>query len=133
MDWPYHFVTLSEAQRHERRILLDRYGLYAQLSGFLVPVTLFLLLKLAHRILRKASDRSVAYDAVPTSPGVKHQRINPTNSLSARLRRALWWLGGDVGFAGQNLGRRDELISGGVWTTWLLFLCVNETGSGMLF
>jgi hypothetical protein len=35
MEWPYQFVELTEAQKSERRILLDRYGLYVQLSTLL--------------------------------------------------------------------------------------------------
>jgi len=40
----------------------------------------------------------------------------------------VWWLEGE-GLEGW--GSRGRWIAGGVWGTWLLFLCVHKTGDGM--
>lgn len=122
-DWSYQFLKLSAAERHERRVVLDRYGLYAQLSALLV-IVLFVVGRLAQRVLGKK--RHAVYDTESTSlANLKHQRW-----LSVKLRIYQWWLGGDVEFSGLKLGRRDEVMLGSIWTAWLLFLCIAHTGNG---
>ena len=37
MGWPWEIYALDATEKHSRRLALDRYALYAQLSG-LVPI-----------------------------------------------------------------------------------------------
>lgn len=125
MSWPYQFTKLSSVQSHERRILLDRYGLYAQLSA-LIPIALALLVRLTRHILER-NNRDFNKEARLT---VKHDNKSLGYFLSTKQRQFLWWLKDDVEFAGLSLGQRNELILGGTWAIWLVFLCVGETGEG---
>jgi hypothetical protein len=135
MQWPYQFLHLDPAGQHARRVVLDRYGLYAQLSP-LLPIALFIAWQLCERFATKTKEEKVSYDAIPASPSAKpgrlrHRKGNSTASrFSRKTRQILWWLGTDVEFAGQSGGQRGQLIFGGLWTAWLMFLCVNETGNG---
>ncbi|KAI1293174.1 ferric reductase like transmembrane component [Xylaria venustula] len=132
MSWPYQFVDLDEAQRHARRLALDRYGLVAQLST-LVPVALFLLYRFVAWAVAKATGSGRGtYAAVPDSPTLKQQRLSVVGSWSAFARQVAWWFGDDVVFLGWSWGPRDQLIAGAVWTIWLLFLCVVGTGNDYL-
>lgn len=132
MDWPYQFVDLDKAQKRARRHALDRYAFVAQLST-LVPVALFLIYRLTRWTIRrvKASIHR-AYDAVPASPGQKRRRLSVVGSMNANARKFFWWLGDDFVFSGWNMGPRDEIIAGLVWTAWLLVLSVVDTGNGEL-
>lgn len=130
MDWPYQFVTLSEADRHKRRILNDQYGLYAHLSP-LVPIFGLLLVRLIRWRLRKLTDKQAPYDAEATSSAVAFYEASVASSPLALWRQFSWWLSDNVEFAGLALCRRDQLIFGGAWAAWLLFLCTNDTGTGM--
>ncbi|KAH6677409.1 ferric reductase-like protein like transmembrane component [Halenospora varia] len=96
MAWPYHLVDLNEAQKHQRRILLDRYGVFAQLSA-LVPVIGFLLYRLGNWVVKERKRADVKYDAVPSSPRAKHARLASTGSVVKRVRAGKWWLDSEVG------------------------------------
>ncbi|KAJ5754096.1 uncharacterized protein N7511_008249 [Penicillium nucicola] len=126
MEWPYQFLHLDEAGRQERRAILDRYGLYGQLSAF-IPITLVLIFRLTRKILNKTLGKNPSYDAVPTSPSTKPPKRTIAFSLTQKLRRWLWWLENDIEIAGQRWSRVDQLIFGGMWTAWLMFLCLNQT------
>ncbi|KAL6788607.1 ferric reductase like transmembrane component [Trichoderma sp. SZMC 28012] len=128
MDWPYQFVTLSEADRHKRRILNDQYGLYAHLSP-LVPIFGLLLVRLIRWRLRKLTGKQAPYDAEATSSAVAIYEASVASSPLALWRRFAWWLSDNVEFAGLTLCQRDQLIFGGVWAAWLLFLCTKDTGT----
>ncbi|KAK8058233.1 ferric reductase like transmembrane component [Apiospora phragmitis] len=129
MAWSYSFAEISDAEKHARRLSLDSYGLYAQLST-LLPVAIALIVRLTVWFSRRESAQSVAYDAVPTSPGAKFIRESTTTGSAARVfRRISWYLGGDIYVAGTNWGRRDQLIFGSLWTIWLVFLCFVGTGN----
>jgi hypothetical protein len=128
MPWPYHFVDLSQAQKHERRILLDRYGVYAQLSAF-IPISVILLFRLGNWVLSERRTQQ-EYAAVPTSPGLKRERLSSSGGLVRRWRRVEWWLEGDVG---GGWGVRGRWIAGLAWGAWLLFLSVHKTGDGRSF
>ncbi|KAL7907817.1 ferric reductase like transmembrane component [Trichoderma velutinum] len=127
MDWPYQFVTLSEADRHKRRILNDTYGLYAHLSP-LVPILGLLLVRLVRWSLKKSTDKQPPYDAEATSSAVAFYEASVARSPLALWRRFSWWLSDNVKFAGLTLCQRDQLMFGGVWAAWLLFLCTKDTG-----
>ncbi|TVY32777.1 Ferric reductase transmembrane component, partial [Lachnellula subtilissima] len=126
-SWPYHFVDLNDRQQHERRILLDRYGAFAQLSA-LVPVAVILLFRLGIWVLSERK-RQQEYAAVPTSPGLKRQRLSSSGALLRRWRRLEWWLESDVG---GGWGVRGQWIAGLAWGAWLLFLSVHRTGDDYL-
>jgi hypothetical protein len=129
MAWPYQFLDLSAAEKHERRLSLDRHAAYSQLSA-LAPVAVLLLFRFGSWVLSRASASKVAYDAVPSSPAAKYKRENGPSSWAATARKVAWWLGDDVVFARQNWGRRDTLVFGSAYALWLLFLCVQGTGRG---
>ncbi|KAB5545782.1 ferric reductase NAD binding domain-containing protein [Coniochaeta sp. 2T2.1] len=130
MKWPYVIVNQPDEVKHARRILLDRYGFYAQLSAVAVIICLQLV-PLGRWIVKKATARSGAeYDAVPTADAAKRQKPNRRSWwISRTYQRGHWWLGDEVRIANCTLGRRDEWFFGGLWAAWLLFLCVNQTGT----
>lgn len=129
MDWPYQFVTPSEAEKHKRRILNDQYSLYAHLS-VLLPLAGLLLIRVVRWMLKKATDKGATYDTKATSFAAAYYETIIADSPSAKWRQFVWWLNDNVGLAGRTLGRRDQLIFGGIWMVWLLFLCINDTGNG---
>lgn len=108
--WNYHFVDLSEAEKHARRQTLNRYALYAQLSA-LVPVALVLLHRLVKWVAVTRESRNGDYAAVPSSPVLKVRRHSSLGAWSSRSRRARWWLGEDVVVAGMGWGQRDRTSS----------------------
>lgn len=132
MGWPYEFLTLDEQQKHARRLALDKYAAYAQLS-VLVPVGLFLLCRLAVWAAKAATARRGSYDAIPNSPQLKRQRESAWIKLRIQVDKVKWWLGEDVYLFGQLSGQRDVWILGTAWMVWLLYLCVAETGQGELY
>lgn len=129
MAWPYQFLGLTVAEKVERRLSLDRHAAYSQLSA-LVPIVIFLLARFIGWASAKISSRQVGYDAVPGSPVAKYKRQNEAASPFITRGRLVWWLGDDVVFAGQNWGRRDSLIFGTAYASWLLLLCFQGTGKG---
>ncbi|KAK6833868.1 PLP-dependent transferase [Apiospora arundinis] len=129
MAWHYSFAEISDAEKHARRLALDSYAFYAQVST-LVPVAVALIVRLAIWLSRREAPRSIAYDAVPTSPGAKYSRESTTSGSVSRVwRRISWYLEDDIYFAGVSWGRRDQFIFGGLWALWLVFLCFVGTGN----
>jgi NAD(P)H-flavin reductase len=133
MGWPYHFTTLSEDERHARAAALGSYAAIAHWSA-LLPILVALAARAARPLLagRRAADAHGAYEPVPRSPTVKARRGSLPSALDALWRRAAWWLGDDVVFAGQVWGQRDQWALGALWTAWLLVLCVVGTGTDYL-
>jgi hypothetical protein len=127
MSWPYHIIDLTNPQKHQRRELLDRYGVYAQLSA-LIPILGYQLYRLGVWVYSERQRSKIAYSAVPTSPALKRNRHTTSGSIVQKLKTARWWLEGEVA---PGWGIRGRLVAGGVWTTWLLFLCFHKTGDGM--
>jgi hypothetical protein len=132
MGWPYEFVNLDEQQKHARRLALDRYAAYSQLS-VLIPVGVFLFYRIAIWAAKAATSRRGSYDAIPNSPQLKRQRQSAWSVLQTQIDKIKWWLGEDVYLFGQLSGQRDVWIFGTVWMVWTLFLCVAETGQGELY
>ena len=108
--------------------MLDRYGVFAQLSA-LVPIAVILLFRLGIWVLSERR-RQQDYAAVPTSPGLKRERLSGSGALLRRWRRLEWWLESDVG---GGWGVRGRWIAGLAWGAWLLFLSVHRTGDGRSF
>ncbi|KAI8960352.1 hypothetical protein F5Y11DRAFT_358536 [Daldinia sp. FL1419] len=132
MGWPYQIFALEDAQKHARRQSLDRHAAYAQLSA-LIPIGLVLLYRLGVFMLRRVSPyQPVAYSAVPSSPGLKHERQSAVGSWRGAVRRVRWWLGDEVVVLGVNLGQRDQIVFGSLWAGWLVFLCFEGTGNDYL-
>ncbi|RYP71058.1 hypothetical protein DL769_004771 [Monosporascus sp. CRB-8-3] len=113
MAWPYQFLDLDQAAKQSRRQALNYYG-----AG-------------TYLVRRSRRDRT-SYVAVPGSPFLKQQRQNVLGTWSATTRSAVWWLGDEVTFFGQNWGQRGELVFGSLWAVWLLSLCVIGTGNDYL-
>jgi hypothetical protein len=129
MGWPYHLLDLTHEQKHERRLLLDRYGVYAQLSAF-VPILAYQLYRLAVWVYSERNRSKVKYSAIPSSPTLKRSRASASGTFMGNWRTTIWWLGGEFV---QGWPCRGQLIFAGVWTSWLLFLCIHNTGQGMFF
>ncbi|KAH8661459.1 ferric reductase NAD binding domain-containing protein [Tricladium varicosporioides] len=128
MAWPYHLVDLNEAQKHQRRILLDQYGVFAQLSA-LVPVIGFLLYRFGKWVGKERKRAGVKYDTVPSSPRAKHARLASAGGVVKNVRAGTWWLNGEIR---EGWGERKFWIIGVVWMGWLLFLCTHKTGDDYL-
>jgi hypothetical protein len=134
MAWPWQFVALSNEQILLRREVLDRYGVYAQLSA-LIPLVAFQLYRLATWVSFERERAKPDYEGVyngSSSPSRKQKRSTSTLISRERLRdqwdRTKWWLGGEV-YPGW--GGRGHCAAGLLWASWLLFLCVHNTGNGM--
>lgn len=128
MGWPYEFITLTDEEKHQRRISLEYYAHVAFLSAF-IPC---LISVSAQLIARARRARRGQYSEVPGSPGAKASRQRWAARMAGRWSAAQWWLGGDVCLLGSRWGQRDEWVLGVAWTLWLLILCVRGTGKGEL-
>ena len=132
MNWPYHFVSLNEEQKHQRRIALNTYANIAQSS----ILTLLLVIQVYHFALwvtvRWAKKSGV--DAV-SSPRIKEERLghwNGARGWQAYARRVKWWFGERVEVAGAYLGSRGQVGLAAIWLIWLLVLCFPDTGDGTI-
>jgi hypothetical protein len=129
MAWPYHLLDLTDEQKHERRLLLDQYGVYAQLSAF-IPILAYQLYRLAIWVSSERQRSKVNYSAIPSSPTLKRSRASTAGSFARSWRTTIWWLGGEFT---QGWPSRGQSIAAGAWTSWLLFLCIHKTGEGTCF
>lgn len=131
MGWPYHFVDLNSEQKHQRRQLLDQYGVIAQVS--IVLPLLVLQSRLLYLWISRNINQSAGVDA-PSSPHLKSAQSRSrlsVKSLKSNLRRWQWWAGESVSLFGDHLGTRGEVLGAAVWLGWLLLLCFLQTGGGM--
>ncbi|KAJ4304707.1 hypothetical protein N0V90_000234 [Kalmusia sp. IMI 367209] len=126
MAFGYEFVTLDEDQKHSRRVLLDWYPLVAQWSVLVVFAGFqlcFLLSWLAKHGLEYERPRSPSFN----------KRLEGQWTWLRKSRqgwdRMIWWTRKDVI---NGWGTRAEWIGGGVWTVWLLYLSVVQTGNDYL-
>ena len=129
MGWPYHLLDLTHEQKHERRLLLDRYGVYAQLSA-LIPILAYQLYRLGVWVYSERKRSKASYSAIPSSPTLKRSRASTAGNFARKWRSTIWWLEGELAVGWPS---RGQFIAAGVWTSWLLFLCVHKTGEGMCF
>lgn len=128
MSWPYRIKFPTPEEKIQNRILLDRYGLYAQLSIF-IPVVLYNVYRLAIWVYSERQRSKVDYDALPSSPTSKKKRASRSAEGKRKIRSVVWWLGGEVA---PGRGERGQWILAGLWGAWLGFLCVHKTGDGMI-
>ncbi|KZF21988.1 hypothetical protein L228DRAFT_283189, partial [Xylona heveae TC161] len=128
MAWPYHLADLSPDQLHQRRILLDRYGIYAQLS-VLIPVLGYQLFRFGGWVYSTRKKLPVVYSTIPNSSIEKPSRKLTSEAITRRWKSVVWCLNGEVA---PNLGFRKHWIAAAAWTLWLLFLCICETGQDYL-
>ena len=127
MGWPYHFIDLTDDQKHIRRELLDKYAWIAQLSVFL-PLLAIQTVSFLSWLSGRSED-----GAMPGSPRHKETQSGSQARIAKakRLRRKLgWWLGEPLEMAGSYLGLREEVLVAGGWFGWLLVLCFPQTGEG---
>ncbi|KAK5135468.1 hypothetical protein LTR08_005256 [Meristemomyces frigidus] len=132
MDWPYHFVNLTEAQNHQRRYLLDWYGSLAQISA-LAPLLVMQCYFLASWVARKRRDRSET--ETPSSPVAKSERLGKKGrvwNFSATARKVAWWAGDSLDVSGYHLGSKGEVVAAVLWAAWLVSLCIAQTGDDYL-
>lgn len=124
MAWPYRIkFDLTHDEKHQRRVLLDRYGVYAQLSA-LIPIVAFRLYLLGVWVYSERQRTKSDYSEVPTSPGLKRYRHSSSGRVVRKWRSVRWWLEGEVA---PGWGVRGRIVAGVCWATWLLFLCVHKT------
>ena len=132
MGWPYHFVGLDEAQKHRRRIALDIYANIAQSS--ILTVLLFVQVYFLEVWLTARLSKQSRVDGT-SSPRIKEGRLDPVNGTrgwQVRARKLNWWFGERVEVAGAYIGSRGQVGLALGWLTWLLILCVPDTGDGMI-
>ncbi|KAK3713030.1 hypothetical protein LTR37_008715 [Vermiconidia calcicola] len=132
MGWRYHFIDLTDAQKHERRELLDRYAWIAQRSVIL-PLLVMQCYFLASWIRRRWANNADA--TAPSSPYLKEKRLGSwaiTRALKSRAKGLAWWLGGEAEMYGSSLGSRGQVLIALAWTMWLLILCFADTGEDYL-
>lgn len=129
MGLSWHFVDLSDAQKHERRILLDRYATIAQVS-VIVPVLAVQLYFLACWIqIRRTRDDGFEK---PGSPYLKEhfQRRSQTQKANELIRRVIWWAGEPIELFDSFVATNGEFLGAAAWTAWLLLLCGLQTSDG---
>lgn len=127
MAFGYHFIDLDDAQKHERRALLDRYALYAQIST-LLPFAIVQCAFYASRLkLRWISQDDIQ---TPGSPSLKEGQHRRSTSWKATVRRIKWWLGDEVVVARESWGTKGQVLLAAVYMVLLLSLCFVQTGPG---
>ncbi|KAJ6102178.1 hypothetical protein N7486_004605 [Penicillium sp. IBT 16267x] len=104
-SWPWHFVTLSEEEKLHRRELLDIRGAFAQWSIMIVII----LLRVVYQSWKTFSQ---------TESGAKPRR-GPVSWLDRPL------------VAGWLETRRQYAVCG-LWLSWLVSLCVWNSGDDYL-
>jgi len=122
----YEFIALDEKQKHSRRVLLDWYPLVAQWSALLVLVAFQLSF-----LVSWLTKHGLEYER-PRSPSFT-KRLDGRWTWLRKSRhgwdKLVWWMKKDVL---ASWGTRAEWFIGGIWTVWLLSLCVIQTGNGGL-
>jgi hypothetical protein len=58
---------------------------------------------------------------------LKQSRASTAGSFARNWRSTVWWLDCEIVTGWPS---RGQLIAAGAWVSWLLFLCVHNTGEG---
>lgn len=125
MAWSYQLITLDDDQKHARRLLLNRYGAAAQLSA-LAPIIAYQLYRLGVWVYSERLRSKTTYSSLGSTARKKYKQTN-SGAFATKSRAAKWWLETELA---TGWGPRWHWIAGVSWATWLLFLCVYETGDG---
>lgn len=129
MGWSYKFVDLTDAQKANRRILLDEYGLIAQASAGVVLIVIQFFYLVQWLIQRQNQGEL----GPPSSPNLKLSQKGghiTTRRIQYWWRRLSWWAGHPFNILGIYAGTRGQFIAAAAWNVWLLFLCFAETENG---
>ncbi|KAF2875434.1 ferric reductase like transmembrane component-domain-containing protein [Massariosphaeria phaeospora] len=119
----YAFVTLDDDQKLRRRELLEWYPFVAQLSVLAVLALFqlgFLLSWLGRRGLEHEPPKSPSLDKRG------HGKKTWLRKSRQNVHRILWWMKKPVV---SNWGTRGEWVGGVIWTVWLLYLSIAQTGN----
>lgn len=123
----YSFETLTKEQQHQRREVLDRYGFAAQWSVLFI----FALFQLGFAVAWVL--RSGLVHDQPKSPSLTKRtegKLGWLRRTKSACDNMLWWMRKDV-IKGWKWGTRGEWTGATIWTVWLLYLCVADTGKGL--
>lgn len=128
MGFHYHFVTLNDEQNLRRRLLLDSYGQFAQLSILLLPLVYQLCLGVRLLISRiwPSNPQAVKEHQSPVVTSFKQPDSGYSTHLLARTR---WFLDEDVR---EGWNTRQQWLIASLWTMWLLVLVFKDTGDDYL-
>lgn len=121
----YEFVELDKAAKVARRQSLDESASIAQWS--ILPIlALIQLAFLAQWVIARCAGET------PRSPHPQPMTIGRNTWIvrtKATWTKFRWWADEPLRKGWFTSG---ETLLAGIWTLWLLFLCVNKTGNGML-
>lgn len=120
MAWPYQFVDLTDAQKLERRQLLDKYANIAQISA-LVPLLVIQVYFVLWHLTHDKTD------------GKKEHHGDRVGIVQKLWRKFSWWCGEPIQIGSLHSGSRGETLMAVGWLSWLLFLCFPETGDGRFY
>lgn len=132
MGWSYRFADLTDPQKEHRRLLLDSYGLIAQVSAgviLLVIQLVFLIQWLSKRQQTRSEPET------PGSPGLKYSQKgrHRVQAVERWWRLFAWWAGDSLEIFGTQFGTKGQITAAAFWTLWLLFLSFSETGDGKYY
>lgn len=124
MAFGYEFVTLDTKQKHDRRVLLEYYPLIAQAS--ILPVLALFQLGFLISWLARRGTREPGSPSMNKSNKQKFGIFRISRRVISTVR---WWMRKPV-IHSWDCGSRSQWIYGGIWTIWLLYLCIVRTGNG---
>jgi hypothetical protein len=122
----YSFETLSDEQKHQRREYLDWYGFTAQWSVLVVFAVIQGSIAISYLI-----QSGLKYDT-PKSPSFSRRatsKLGWLRKLHSWGQQWRWWMRKSM-LPWGNWGTRGEWIGASLWTVWLMYLCVAQTGKG---
>jgi hypothetical protein len=119
----YYFESLDHQQKHQRREYLKWYGFVAQWSVLVI----FALFQISF-FLRWTMNSGLKHEQ-PKSPSFTKEKdkLGWLRKLQSITTKTKWWLSKDV--VG-GWGTRGEWVGASMWTIWLLYLCIANTGNG---
>jgi hypothetical protein len=129
----YHFVEKTPELVASRRIALDWYSTLAQLSQFVVLLTIPFCQFVFSAIVKSSGNKYEADGDISLvskrSGGAKYNAKGKVAAAARWTRIIKFRLGTEVL---KGYGTYGEWIFGLLWGVWLGFLCVSETAPGIL-